>query len=227
MGRDASLINFVASPVFRVREISQTSSSLRIPTKLSNMSSRVIDLTSDASDDEPEAAIPQPIKTSVAAQNGSAISHPIVSAALRKAITIVDPTHQYHMDSNPENHVSNEAYTDEEVDYNGMPDNIIQTRKLGIRERMPISIGNKEFTPRKGTFFDDDVWADHDDDCHGDPNSFDEDPDFADGFRWSCYETPGDNEGCMNTRHKAAVNVVQLTRPSKRKAEEEVPNMRM
>ncbi|XMA12807.1 hypothetical protein WAI453_005598 [Rhynchosporium graminicola] len=56
------------------------------------MSSRVIDLTSDASDDEPEAAIPQPIKTSVAAQNGSAISHPIVSAALRKAITIVDPT---------------------------------------------------------------------------------------------------------------------------------------
>ncbi|CZT06738.1 uncharacterized protein RAG0_18075 [Rhynchosporium agropyri] len=80
---------------------------------------------------------------------------------------------------------------------------------------------------RKGTFFDDDVWADHDDDCHGDPNSFDEDPDFADGFRWSCCETPEDNEGCMNTRHKAAVNVVQLTRPSKRKAEEEVPNMRM
>ena len=75
--------------------------------------------------------------------------------------------------------------------------------------------------------YESDFWADHDVDCHGPYESFEDDPDFAEGFIWDCCDKPGDDEGCKSTKHKAKVNLVVPTplpvlAPSKkRKTEEE------
>ncbi|TVY75876.1 hypothetical protein LSUE1_G005616 [Lachnellula suecica] len=55
----------------------------------------------------------------------------------------------------------------------------------------------------KELYDDDDLWADHDPDCHGEPSSFEDDPTFADGFQWTCCEKLGSEEGCKQTKHKA------------------------
>ncbi|GAB7359416.1 hypothetical protein MBLNU230_g6065t1 [Neophaeotheca triangularis] len=52
--------------------------------------------------------------------------------------------------------------------------------------------------------FHNDFWADHDPDAHGEPETFKDDPDFQDGFVWSCCKGAGDAEGCVVTRHVAA-----------------------
>jgi hypothetical protein len=63
-------------------------------------------------------------------------------------------------------------------------------------------------------------------------DSFKDDPDYAEGFTWSCCNEAGDNEGCKSTKHKTRVNVVRYPSPvtvsipattsRKRKAEAEV-----
>ncbi len=50
--------------------------------------------------------------------------------------------------------------------------------------------------------YDDHFWADHDPDCHGDPESFEDDPDFAEGFKWDCCEKDGSASGCVTTKHR-------------------------
>ena len=75
--------------------------------------------------------------------------------------------------------------------------------------------------------YDSDMWADHDEDCHGSYESFIDDPNYAEGFAWDCCDQPGDDEGCKSTKHKANVNLVvppvapALAQGKKRKAEEE------
>jgi hypothetical protein len=75
--------------------------------------------------------------------------------------------------------------------------------------------------------YESDFWADHDVNCHGPYEAFEDDPDFAEGFIWECCDKPGDDEGCKSTKHKAKVNVVvpasaSVPVPSKkRKAEGE------
>ncbi|KAB8300885.1 hypothetical protein EYC80_002813 [Monilinia laxa] len=49
---------------------------------------------------------------------------------------------------------------------------------------------------------DSDFWADHDDDAHGDPQSFEDDPDFAEGFIWDCCKQLATEKSCMNSRHE-------------------------
>ncbi|KIX95381.1 uncharacterized protein Z520_08898 [Fonsecaea multimorphosa CBS 102226] len=49
---------------------------------------------------------------------------------------------------------------------------------------------------------DADTWADHDDDCHGPPDAYIDDPSYQDGFVWSCCDGEGDAEGCERTRHR-------------------------
>ena len=49
--------------------------------------------------------------------------------------------------------------------------------------------------------YDGDFWADHDDDCHGDPMSFIDDEDFEDGFKWSCCDDEIRSAGCEKTTH--------------------------
>lgn len=65
-----------------------------------------------------------------------------------------------------------------------------------------------------------DFWADHDVDCHGPYEAFEDDPDFADGFLWDCCDKPGDDPGCKVTKHKVAVNLVVPAPSKKRKLEE-------
>jgi hypothetical protein len=67
----------------------------------------------------------------------------------------------------------------------------------------------------KDVYFDDDFWADHDEDCHGTYESFEDDEDFAEGFIWQCCEMRGDEGPCKRTRHKAKLNQVVKTPRSK------------
>ncbi|KAI4818572.1 hypothetical protein E4T44_06546 [Aureobasidium sp. EXF-8845] len=56
----------------------------------------------------------------------------------------------------------------------------------------------------KGTleiYWDDDFWADHDEDCHG-TIDLDLVDDCPEGFRWSCCNGPGDEEACTIGPHK-------------------------
>jgi len=59
---------------------------------------------------------------------------------------------------------------------------------------------------QKEVYEDDDFWADHDNDCHGDPwdPRLMEDPDLEDGYKWDCCDKLGGEEGCMQTKHKTA-----------------------
>jgi hypothetical protein len=79
--------------------------------------------------------------------------------------------------------------------------------------------------------YDAEFWADHDVNCHGPYESFEDDSDFQEGFTWQCCETTGDNEGCMITKHKTKVNIPKndagpqapsLPASNKRKAEQDI-----
>lgn len=65
-------------------------------------------------------------------------------------------------------------------------------------ENIPIlndDIGYKTLYGDSGT------WDDYDDYCHGDPEHLNDDPDYVDGFMWSCCEGEMDSSGCVKTRH--------------------------
>ncbi len=83
------------------------------------------------------------------------------------------------------------------------------------RKNANAPVGNKEW------YDDDDFWADHDEDCHGRFDDLVDEPDYAEGFKWSCCDTLGDNEGCKFTKHKAKVNIVD--KALKRRAGDELP----
>jgi hypothetical protein len=79
--------------------------------------------------------------------------------------------------------------------------------------------------------YDSDFWADHDVDCDGPYESFEDDSDFQEGFYWSCCDNVGDHEGCMITKHKTKVNApskgavlqaLSFPASNKRKADEEI-----
>ncbi|KIW91266.1 uncharacterized protein Z519_08162 [Cladophialophora bantiana CBS 173.52] len=50
-------------------------------------------------------------------------------------------------------------------------------------------------------------WDDHDPDCHGDPGSFVDDPDYQEGFIWDCCDEDGNAEGCETSRHRPTRSV--------------------
>ena len=62
--------------------------------------------------------------------------------------------------------------------------------------------------------YDGEFWWDHDENCHGTYESFEDDPEAQEGFTWSCCETTGDNEGCKITKHKAKVNAIKAPVPT-------------
>ncbi len=47
-----------------------------------------------------------------------------------------------------------------------------------------------------------DIWADHDPSCHGNPHDFDDDPDYAEGFKWDCCDEDATTEGCKTSKHR-------------------------
>jgi len=57
--------------------------------------------------------------------------------------------------------------------------------------------GEKELDDESST------WDDHDDNCHGDRRYLEDEPDYEDGYMWSCCEEPGSAEGCKKTKHKS------------------------
>ena len=72
-----------------------------------------------------------------------------------------------------------------------------------IRSPANQCVGQKEVN------YDAEFWADHDEDCHGSCESFEDEFEAQEGFTWSCCETTGDNAGCKITKHKAEVNVLK------------------
>ncbi|KAM3414871.1 hypothetical protein BST61_g10014 [Cercospora zeina] len=50
--------------------------------------------------------------------------------------------------------------------------------------------------------YDSDIWADHDDACHGPPEAHENDPDYDEGFWWECCEEDGGSIGCVVSRHE-------------------------
>lgn len=68
-------------------------------------------------------------------------------------------------------------------------------------------------TGRKELDYDGDFWADHDDDCHGNPEDFIDAEDYAEGFIYSCCQKLGDAPGCQATTHKAAM-IIESYRPT-------------
>ena len=48
---------------------------------------------------------------------------------------------------------------------------------------------------------EEDFWADHDERCHGTIDTAEMRKDYPEGFRWSCCDELGDQEGCQVTPH--------------------------
>ncbi|KAM0253491.1 hypothetical protein ACHAP5_000520 [Fusarium lateritium] len=51
--------------------------------------------------------------------------------------------------------------------------------------------------------YDANIWADHDERCHGTIDSKDMREEHPEGFTWNCCEKPGDEIGCKLGRHEA------------------------
>ncbi|KAF4436083.1 hypothetical protein F53441_13331 [Fusarium austroafricanum] len=50
---------------------------------------------------------------------------------------------------------------------------------------------------------EEDFWADHDEDCHGEINTVEMREEMPDGFRWSCCRKLGGRKGCTKGKHEA------------------------
>lgn len=49
---------------------------------------------------------------------------------------------------------------------------------------------------------EDDFWADHDEDCHGEIDTDQMREDFPEGFQWDCCGRLGDRSGCKRGPHR-------------------------
>ncbi|GAP87379.1 hypothetical protein SAMD00023353_2700310 [Rosellinia necatrix] len=67
--------------------------------------------------------------------------------------------------------------------------------------------GDKACTYHDGDLEEDsdsDVWADHDENCHGPIDTVENRMDFPEGFIWSCCQKLGHRRGCTKGRHSVA-----------------------
>ncbi|KAF5647523.1 uncharacterized protein FTJAE_1579 [Fusarium tjaetaba] len=51
--------------------------------------------------------------------------------------------------------------------------------------------------------YDADIWADHDENCHGTIDTESMRVEYPEGFVWNCCDKPGDEDGCYHGRHEA------------------------
>jgi hypothetical protein len=51
--------------------------------------------------------------------------------------------------------------------------------------------------------YESDLWADHDENCHGDIDTPENQREFPEGFIYSCCEKRGGSEGCEVGNHQA------------------------
>ena len=70
------------------------------------------------------------------------------------------------------------------------------------------NIGEKEVDWYSGT------WHDHNERTHGDPESADliDDPDYEDGYIWSCCQKRIYKDGCVKARHKPLLETAKKLR---------------
>ncbi|KAJ9609962.1 hypothetical protein H2200_006292 [Cladophialophora chaetospira] len=67
--------------------------------------------------------------------------------------------------------------------------------------------GNCVYHPgEKIVDYESSMWDDHDDKTHGAPEMHEDDPDFQDGFNWSCCEGEIASKGCETTKHEPKVS---------------------
>ncbi|KAI9769610.1 MAG: hypothetical protein M1839_003612 [Geoglossum umbratile] len=141
---------------------------------------------------------------------------------------------RYHMDTDSEDNANSEESESESSPAGGEEytarmatcENCDQEFDVTLNER-----GDCLWHPGiKTVDYDSDFWADHDVNCHGPYDAFEDDDNYAEGFMWDCCDEPGDDEGCKSTKHKTASNIVVPAPPppvpalsKKRKVEEEVP----
>ncbi|KAK4082343.1 uncharacterized protein Triagg1_2155 [Trichoderma aggressivum f. europaeum] len=57
--------------------------------------------------------------------------------------------------------------------------------------------------------YDDDFWADHDEDCHGTIDTDEMREEFPEGFIWNCCDKSGDELGCRWGRHQTDPSKVE------------------
>ena len=87
----------------------------------------------------------------------------------------------------------------------------LSSRYVGLLDSIELS-GAKSRFPVGEKEVDDpgDFWADHDDDCHGDPSILihdDDDGTSQEGTVWSCCDdNDGFHKGCVRTRHVPGQN---------------------
>ncbi|PMD27004.1 hypothetical protein NA56DRAFT_697154 [Hyaloscypha hepaticicola] len=164
---------------------------------------------------------------------------------------------RYHADTESEDDKNDDKESSSEDEIKDEDASDIEEAPKERKEKKPIAAADDEMVPRyticlrckaefdvtandkrdctwhsgeKEADFEDDFWADHDEDCHGDIDDLVDDPDVQDGFKWSCCGELGDAEGCKWTKHKSDINVI-VRKPahipasksrSKRKAEVDV-----
>ncbi|KAH0543830.1 hypothetical protein FGG08_001869 [Glutinoglossum americanum] len=137
---------------------------------------------------------------------------------------------RYHIDSDSEDHANSEGSESERSPAREIGDEEY-TARIAICENcgqeFDVTLNKRG---DKTVDFDSDFWADHDVNCHGPYDAFEDDADYAEGFVWDCCDEPGDNEGCKATKHKTESNLVVPAPPppvptlsKKRKVEEEAP----
>ena len=60
--------------------------------------------------------------------------------------------------------------------------------------------------------YNDDTWADHDEDCHGPVNTSENRANLPEAFIWQCCEKRGNEEGCETGPHMPGGSVGKKTR---------------
>ena len=59
---------------------------------------------------------------------------------------------------------------------------------------------------------DHDLWADDDSDRHPSPSEWKDDPEFAEGFEWTCCAGPADQPLCVVARHEPLLDEAEIKR---------------
>lgn len=110
-------------------------------------------------------------------------------------------------DTTPENdgYVEDFDYSDSD---GGDPSAVAKRQRYEIciqcEEEYDVLINDKESCEwHEGELeVDDEYWADHDERCHGPIDTDGNRADHPDGFKWSCCDATGADEGCKLSRHR-------------------------
>lgn len=75
--------------------------------------------------------------------------------------------------------------------------NLHRTSKCTYKEETDAAVGDLDVDDSG------DFWADHDEDCHGEIDTWEMRAEMPDGFVWSCCKKLGGRKGCTKGKHEA------------------------